>query len=303
MFKLDKILRALCFLSILLIIQSCDNQNSNINQLTFSKQPIKSDKNYSFAIHPLHNPERLFKIFNPLILYLSKHIKGVTFTLEASRNYADFNKKMDKKLFDFALPNPYQTIQAIDNGYNVFAKMGDDKNFRGIIIVRKDSTIKKFSDLRGKKVSYPAPTALAATMMPQYLLYKNGINVLKDLTNIYVGSQESSIMNVYYKNSDAAATWPTPWLALQKERPELTKELYVKWETPPLINNSLVAKNSIPKEMIQQVTFLLLSLNNSKEGLEILQRMELSTFQSASNNTYDVIRSFIKEFSLKVRPI
>ena len=44
--------------------------------------------------------------------------------------------------------------------------MADDNNFRGIFIVRKDTNIQQVSDIKNKTVSYPAPTALAATMMP-----------------------------------------------------------------------------------------------------------------------------------------
>ncbi len=40
--------------------------------------------------------------------------------------------------------------------------MSDDNNFRGIILVRKDSGIKKLTDLKGKAESFPTPTALAA---------------------------------------------------------------------------------------------------------------------------------------------
>lgn len=88
--------------------------------------------------------------------------------------------------------------------------MGDDDNFRGIILVRKDSGIKSVKDLVGKNISYPAPTALAATMMPQWYLHIHGINIHTDITNSYVGSQESSIMNVFLGKSAAGATWPPP---------------------------------------------------------------------------------------------
>jgi len=70
--------------------------------------------------------------------------------------------------------------------------MGDDENFRGIILVRKDSAIENVADLKGKAVSYPAPTALAAAMMPQYYLQTHGLDVMNDLDNRYVGSQASS---------------------------------------------------------------------------------------------------------------
>ncbi len=156
-----------------------------------------SIKHYQFAIHPLHNPTRLYAVFNPLINYLNQNIKGSEFSMEASKSYADFNNKLQNQSIAFALPNPYQTLLAIDKGYQVIAKMGDDENFKGIFLVRKDSNIKHPTDLKGKVVSYPAPTALAATMLPQDYLQNNGINVITDIKNEYVGSQESSIMNVF----------------------------------------------------------------------------------------------------------
>ena len=97
--------------------------------------------------------------------------------------------------------------------------MGNDEMFRGIILVRKDSGIRKVTDLKGKKVSYPAPTALAATMMPQYYLHTHGIDVNRDIENLYVGSQESSIMNVLRGHVAAGATWSVPWKIFQQENP------------------------------------------------------------------------------------
>ena len=64
------------------------------------------------------------------------------------------------------LPNPYETLLAIDRGYRVFAKMGNDEDLRGLIVTRRDSGIESLADLKGRAVSFPAETALAATMLP-----------------------------------------------------------------------------------------------------------------------------------------
>lgn len=285
---------------------SCEKTKSDklTYKASFSKESTviaeSQEVTYIFSVHPLHNPQRLFKIFNPLMVYLSDNIQGANFRLEASKNYASYDKKLALKHSDFSLPNPYQTILAIDNGYNVFAKMADDENFRGIIIVRKDSEINKVTDLIGKSVSYPAPTALAATMMPQFFMQKNGVNVLKDIDNHYVGSQESSIMNVYVGNTSAASTWPPPWLALIKERPELAEELTIKWETPHLINNSLIARADIDPNLIKQVKDLLVNLHETQIGLEIIEQMELSAFEAANNETYNIVREFVVDFNKEV---
>ncbi|MES9944864.1 MAG: PhnD/SsuA/transferrin family substrate-binding protein [Candidatus Thiodiazotropha sp.] len=291
------------FLLLGLFLTACNKPETASYQPTFSSTPPDTETVYLFGVHPLHNPQYLYKVFGPLMDYLSEQIAGVRFKLEASRNYAAYDKKLYAHKFHFSLPNPYQTINAVDKGYRVFAKMGDDNNFRGIILVRRDSDIRQVSDLSGKAVSYPAPTALAATMMPQYYLQTHGVDVMQELDNRYVGSQESSVMNVYLKQTAAAATWPPPWLALAKQRPELKKELKVIWETEPLINNGLVVSPDVPVTIVQQVHDLLINLHTHQQGREILEPMELSRFESANDDSYRVVRDFIDNFARQVRPL
>ncbi len=290
-------------LSGFLLLSACGEKERDY-QPTLSAQQAQTDvKHYVFAIHPLHNPERLLDLYGPVIDYLNRHIKGAHLTLEASRNYEEFDKKLYAGKPDFALPNPYQTINSLKHGYHVFAKMGDDQNFRGILLVRRDAGIRTVADLKGKKVSYPAKTALAATMMPQYYLHTHGLDVNKDIENLYVGSQESSIMNVYLGRVAAGATWPVPWLLFQKEHPDKAAQLEAKWQTDPLINNSLVARNDVPPEFVEQVAQLLVTLHENAEGRAILERLPISRFERANDASYDVVRSFLNTFSRTVRQL
>lgn len=286
-----------------LILSACGQPDSSAYAPQFGPAPGSSKQVYFFGVHPLHNPKRLFEVYGPLLDYLSQHVPGATFRLEASRDYADYNKKLEERHFHLALPNPYQTLKAIERGYRVFAKMGDDHNFRGILLVRKDSGIERVSDLRGKAVSYPAPTALAATMLPQYYLQTHGLDINRDIENRYVGSQESSILNVYQGKTAAGATWPPPWQALARERPELATALEVKWQTQSLPNNSLMARDDMPAEVINALTTALLSLQDHPEGQALLARLPLSRFEAANNDTYQPVRDFMRQFSQLVRPL
>lgn len=242
-------------------------------------------------------------MYQPLVDHINNQLFNAKIKLEASRNYASYDKKLFSGYFDLSLPNPYQTVVAADLDYDIFGKMGDDTNFRGIFIVRKDSHITSVDDLKGKTVSYPAPTALAATMMPQYFLYNKGIDINKDIKNSYVGSQESSIMNVYLKKTIAGSTWPPPWLAFAKQNPKIAKELEIKWETEPLLNNGLVAKKDFPKELLKKISHIIFNLHTHKEGRKILKAMELSKYEPASYKTYDRVREFITNFEKQIRPI
>jgi len=221
---------------------------------------------YRFAIHPLHNPQKLSEAYQPLVDYLNSQLQGAQFELEASRDYQAYEQKYRDRKPAFLLPNPWQTLQAMKVGYHVIAMAGDTKDFKGVFIIRKDSGIKLPSDLKGKVVSYPSPTALAAAIMPQYFLHKHGININHDIQNVYVGSQESSIMNVYLGLSAAGATWPPPWRLFQKDHPAEAAQLQLIWETPPLINNSVMVRDDVPQSVREQVRKSLLDLAQTPQG-------------------------------------
>ena len=298
-----KFIKYTYILFFILIISGCYENQDKQYDIEYSKKSVFEKKVYIFGVHPLHNPKKLFEVYQPMIDYINKQLPDIEIKLEASRNYAAYDKKLFSGYFDLSLPNPYQTVIAAQNGYEIFGKMGDDQNFRGIIIIRKDSNIKDVKDIKGKTVSYPAPTALAATMMPQEFLNANGIDINKDIENIYVGSQESSIMNVYLKKSIAGSTWPPPWIAFAKENPNIAKMLEVKWETKPLLNNGLVAKKEFPKDLLLKISNIIFNLHTHKKGKEILKAMELSRYEKADFNTYDKVRFFLKDFEKNVRVI
>lgn len=286
-------------------LSACDNktEEQNAYQPVFSSEKPTAVTEYIVGIHPLHNPQRLMELYEPIVAFINKSIPQVHFQLEASRNYEEFEKKLYAGNFAFAMPNPYQTVQSLKYGYHVFGKMGDDEVFSGIILVRKDSGIKKVTDLKGKTVSYPAATALAATMMPQYYLHTHGIDINKDIENRYVGSQESSIMNVLRGHVAAGATWPVPWKAFEVEHPDMASELEVKWQTESMLNNGWVVRQDIPAEIKEKFAQVLFSLQDSEEGKVMLAKLPISRFEPATDETYHIVHDFLEKFSKTVRPI
>jgi phosphonate transport system substrate-binding protein len=293
----------LAFISLAAALSSCVPEGDKVYAPQFTDKPASGVIEYVLAVHPLHNPTRLLAIYGPFVEQLNAAVPGARFRLEASRNYEEFEKKLYARRFEFALPNPYQTVRSLEHGYRVFGKMGDDHNFRGIILVRRDGGINTVADLKGKAVSYPAATALAATMMPQYYLHTHGLDVNRDIRNIYVGSQESSIMNVYLGNVAAGATWPVPWLAFLREQPEKARELEVRWETETLPNNSLVARDDVPPRLVEQVAAVLSALHTTAEGRVMLERIPLTRFEPATDRTYDKVREYVRRFSTEIRPV
>src|SRR6056297_1277016 len=90
------------------LLNGCGQEDpADVTAPAFSMKSPDATPVYSFAVHPLHNPVRLHEVFNPLMTYLTAKVPHARFRLEASRNYAHYNRKIEAGQPDFLLPNPY----------------------------------------------------------------------------------------------------------------------------------------------------------------------------------------------------
>lgn len=258
---------------------------------------------YRLAVHPLHNPSKLSEAYQPLIAYLNRKIPEAQFELEASRDYADYERKLRNREPELLIPNPWQTLVAIKAGYRVVAMAGDANDFKGIFIVREDSGIRSLKDFKGKSISYPSPTALAACIMPQYHMHRQGLDVNRDIVNVFVGSQESSILSVYLGQTQVGVTWPPPWRMFQRDYPAEAAKLRVIMETAPLINNSVMARDDVPSAMTARIRLVLLDLGQTAFEQDVLASMSMARFHPADDASYDTVRDFIAVFERQVRPV
>lgn len=286
---------------VVLLLAACGNNQGQQYTPKFGTQAPQQKTLYLFGVFPVHNPTQTLAVYGPLVDYLNEHISNAEFKLEASQNHSRFLQKVYDHHFHFALGNPYQTVQAEQKGYTIFAKMGDN-DFRGLILTRKDSPVKTLDDLRGKVISFPSPVALAAAMMPQAYMHDRGLKV-NDYKSIYVGSQESSIMNVYLGKVAAGATYPLSWRLFQQDHPNPAAELKVHWATDTLPSNGLIARDDVPLTLLKNVTHLILALHHNEAGKTILARIPITHFEAANHATYQTVVAFRNRFATEVRKV
>jgi phosphonate transport system substrate-binding protein len=287
----------------LMAVAGCGDREKGAGPQYRSSETIQDTAEYTLAVYPLYNPARLIQLYQPLIIYVNRHLEGVRLNLEASRDYASFERKIAAREPEIILPNAWQTLKAIACGYHVIALAGDPKESRGLFVVRKEMNFSSPTDLKGKAVSYPSPTAFAACLLPQYFLHRHGINVSRDIENRYVGSQESSIMNVYMGKTVAGATWTQPWRAFQADHPHEAAALRIQWETEPLVNNSVMMREDIPAGIRASLQTILVRLHETEEGRVILRGMKTVRFTRATDKEYDAVRVFLARFEHDVRKV
>lgn len=293
------------FLGLVLLgmpLWGCDDNGSADYQPEYTIKSAATDKSYRVS-SPFSTPETLFAVYQPLVDYVNARLGGAKLKLEASRDYESFEQKLYYRNLDFALANPYQTVMAVPNGYRIFAKMGDDSQFRGLVLVRRDSPIREVADLRGKAVSYPANSALASTLMPQAFFHQHGLNVTTDIDNRYVGSEESAILNVFLGNAAAGTTWPLAWVRFQRDEPAKAAQLTVRWETRTLPNNGWVARDDVPPELVDRLRDVLSGMAADAEGRKVLDHMMVAGFEPADDRTFEPVKDFLREFNQTVREV
>jgi ABC-type phosphate/phosphonate transport system substrate-binding protein len=88
---------------------------------------------------------------------------------------------------------------------------------------------------------------------------------------------------------------PNPWQTLEAMK--------VIWETPPLLNNSVMLRNDLPPALADKLAHLLHGLHETEAGRAILAGMETARFHPADDASYAPVREFVARFEREVRPV
>ena len=75
------------------------------------------------------------------------------------------------------------------------------------------------------------------------------------------------------------------------------------WETPALMNNSVMVRDDVQAAVQARVRQALLDLARDGNGNEILAGMETARFHAADDKAYASVRTFIQRFEREVRPV
>ena len=258
---------------------------------------------YVLAIHPGRPSAQLRAAYGPIVSHIAERIPGKSFRLAVPPSSAAFEKRLSAHAFHFALPNPYQTVAALRHGYRVFGRAAAASEAQGVILVRRDGRIHDVCDLKGKRMSYPSPDAVAAAIMPQHFLHSRGLDVNRDIENAYVGSEESSILNVFHGLTAAGGASPAAWQTFQEQHPEMAAELLAKWTTGTLAGDALVARNDVPADIVAKVAAVLFSLQDSEEGRRLLGAIPLPRFEPATAETYASVQDYVQRYGPEVRQL
>ena len=235
---------------------------------------------YSFGVVPQFEQRKLFSIWRPILDDLEKRT-GFVFDLVGSSSISMFEKKYMEGIYDFAYMNPYHILKAHESqGYVPLIRDGG-RLLKGVLVVCKDSNIKDIKELSNRKVAFPSPNALGASLLMRAdLTQLYGINVVP----FYVKTHSSVYLNVVKGLADAGGG---VWSTLKAQKPEVKKKLRVLYETRPMYPHPISVHPRVPPEHRQKVQQAFLAMAQTLDGAALLSKVPIKKAVVASMEDYE----------------
>ncbi len=252
-------------------------------------------KTVKFAILPLYSPLTIYKRYDPLMRYLSEKT-GYEFKLVIPKNFEEFIQIVGEGKVNFSYQNPYVFSiilkkyplkpLAITVGEDCTTDEGmcQEDKFRGIIITRKDSHIKRISDLRGKKIMIVSPTSAGGYLSQKLYLEKKGFNLKRDFKLIDAKRQEKVIIGVYRGEADAGFVREAA-LSVWSHEVDISKIKILDYGEY-LPNWLFAIVNNKNHELTEKVKKLITGLNDPT----ILNKAKVKAFKEATDEDISILK-------------
>ena len=245
---------------------------------------------YTFGVVPQFEQRKLFRIWQPILLELEKHT-NLKFHLKGSAKIPDFEKEFLAGSYDFAYMNPYHILAANNKQGYIPLVRDDGKPLYGVLVVKKDSSIKKLQDLDGKTIAFPAPNALGASLLIRSDLKKRHHI---DINPKYVKTHSSVYLNVALGLTDAGGGVAS---TLAEQKDEIKDQLKVLYETRHMAPHPLSVHPRVAKDVQFKVKQAILKMAETEHGRALLEKIPMRKAIPADISHYQELNNWeLKEF-------
>ncbi|MGB5606120.1 MAG: phosphate/phosphite/phosphonate ABC transporter substrate-binding protein [Gammaproteobacteria bacterium] len=247
------------------------------------KSGCHSGKPLVFGFLPLVSAEKLVARFAPLVNYLSMQLDTEIY-IETAPDFTEFIRRTNaERRYDLLFTAPHFFYQARRRaGYQLLASV-DSPGMPAIIVAPASGPVHTVSDLRNRKLATTHPLALATLLVRRHLL-ENGINPDSDLTLVNTPTHNASLLSSYYGVTDASALMMPPFQAASAEVRDSMRIVAITGTTPHI---PISAGPWVDASCKIAISAILVGMNSTPEGLNILKHIKFKGFVAASPDNYD----------------
>ena len=261
----------------------------SIHSLAYAKDTL------SIGVLPRHNYTETIKMFLPLSKHLTKEL-GIRVTISTTKNFDSFWKNVEANAYDVIHVNQYQYLSAHKKfGYRILMKNEEfgQSTIQSIIVARKDSGINSVQDLKGKHVIFGGnSTAMMSYLIPVKMMHKENISPGQYHSSFAV-TPPNALIAVYLKSADACGVGDVVLkLKSVKDVVDLN-ELKIISQSEAIPHLAWATQKKLPNNLRDEIEKGFLKLNDSEQGLKILNRAKLTGIHRATHDEYSPLEQYI----------
>lgn len=250
--------------------------------LCFFSTSSWTNETLMLGVVPQQSAKVLATKWTPLVRYLS-HQTGLKIKFVTAKDIPTFEKRLANKTYHFAYMNPYHFVHFNSkSNYQALAKQ-KGKQIKGILVVRKDSSLQRLEDLQGNKLAFPAPAAFAASILTRAVLREHNV----DFSPRYVSSHDSVYLNVAKGVFSAGGG---VLRTFQLAPAHIKNKLELFYTTPGFTPHAFAASDVVSNDNALKIQQALIQLAHTPEGEQILQKLNIQSFEAAQNSDWDDVR-------------
>jgi phosphonate transport system substrate-binding protein len=265
----------------------------------------KEDKVIKMGFVPMKDGDTLIESVEPLTEMLSKEI-GIKVEGFTATNYVGVVEGLGSGQVDFGFIPPFAYVLANSESdaeviLTALNKSGEAK-YRSQFMVRKDSSINNFSDIKGKKVAFVDPSSTSGYLFPGAHLIKEGIDIEKDIEYVYAGGHDKALQLLLNGDVDVATTFVDSRDRYKEDFPEAMEKVEILGYTDYIPNISVTVKGDMEEELKEKIKVALLNIAKTEEGLTLLKDLfNMHGFEEATDADYDIIRTTAETMSVDLK--
>lgn len=226
------------------------------------------DTRMTIAVVPQFTPLQVHRDWTPLLARLEL-ATGYHFELRVYDKISHFEEELLKGIPDLAFMNPYHLVMAKQaHGYRPLVR-DDASKLSGILVVRRDGSIKNLADLNGREVAFPSPNAFGASLYMRALLSeKEGIKI----SPVYLGNHDNVYRHVAMGDMPAGGAVKATF---DKTSEAIRAHLKIIYNTPETAPHPLAAHPRVPEAVGKKISEAMLMLGADPEGHKLLAAVQM----------------------------
>lgn len=292
----------LTLLLLSLLIVSCSNR---VEDTPTIKAYIPKELTVQFV--PSHHKDTLEQKVKPLETLLSKEL-GIPVKVSVATNYNSVIEAMSSKEIDVGFLPPLAYILAKDRGiadillqaqrYSVQEQNAKNTKdlvdyYRSMIIVKKDSDIKKLEDLKGKKIAFQGTTSAAGYIWPVAEMKKAGINVKTDVEQVTLKGHDTAVLALLNDEVDAAAVFEDARDTVKEDIKDVFDKVVPIYFSKPIPNDTISVRSDMSAEWKVNIKDAFITISKDPIGKKILNDVySHADYIQSTDNKFDIVREY-----------